>query len=102
MAYLLGQLQAIPDGNGTLLDNTAVLWVNEMSVGQVHDRRQIPYVLAGSCGGAWKTGRFLDLTDPNGDPTHNQLLLSICHAMGVDVATFGNPAYCKGPLPRLT
>jgi hypothetical protein len=102
MAYLLGQLKAISDGDATLLDHTAVLWLNEMSVGQVHNRRQIPYVIGGSCSGAWKTGRFLDLTDPKGDPTHNQLLLSICHAMGVEVDTFGNPAYCKGPLPRLT
>jgi hypothetical protein len=102
MAYLLGQLQSIDEGDGTLLDHCAVLWTNEMSTGQVHDRHNIPYVLAGGCSGAWKTGRFLDLTNPSGNPTHNQLLLSLCQAMGASASTFGNTAYCSGPLPRLT
>ncbi|HVY47742.1 MAG TPA: DUF1552 domain-containing protein [Minicystis sp.] len=101
MAYLVGALATMDDGDGKLIDRCAVLWANEMSVGQAHNRRAIPYVLAGGCGGAYATGRFLDLTNPKGNPTHNQLLLSLCHAMGVEVQTFGNPAYCPGPLPRL-
>jgi hypothetical protein len=56
------------------------------------------YLLAGSCGGTFKTGRYLDF---KGDP-HNNLLVSLCQAMDVDVSTFGNPAYCTGPLAGLT
>jgi hypothetical protein len=55
-------------------------------------------VLAGSCGGYFKTGRHLVY---EGDH-HNNLLVSIMNAMGVPGDTFGNPAYCTGPLPKLT
>jgi hypothetical protein len=98
-AYLLAAMKAVPEGAGTLLDHSLVVWCNELSLGQVHSRRGLPYVLAGACGGALKTGRFLRYGPPA--PPHNDLLISICHAMGVNVATFGNPAYCHGPLPGL-
>jgi hypothetical protein len=98
-AYLLDALDAVPEGDGTLLDHTLVLWCNELSVGQVHSRRSLPYVLAGRAGGALKTGRFLQYAAPA--PPHNDLLVSLCRAMEVDVSTFGNPAYCNGPLPGL-
>ncbi|MGK3964349.1 DUF1552 domain-containing protein [Sorangium sp. So ce118] len=97
LAYLLGKLDAVPEGAGTLLDNTIVLWCTDISVGQSHSRRDMPYVIAGRAGGALRTGRFLSYA---GDP-HNNLLVALCNAMGVDVSTFGNPAYCTGPLPGL-
>jgi hypothetical protein len=57
-------------------------------------------MLAGSAGGFFKTGR--GITAPVGT-SHNDLLVSICQAMGLaDVATFGNPKYCKGPIAGLT
>ncbi|XXY48369.1 DUF1552 domain-containing protein [Sorangium sp. So ce269] len=97
LAYLLGKLDAVPEGAGTLLDNTIVLWCTDISAGQSHSRRDMPYVIAGRAGGALRTGRFLSYA---GDP-HNNLLVALCNAMGVDVSTFGNPAYCTGPLPGL-
>ncbi|WP_438010254.1 DUF1552 domain-containing protein [Sorangium sp. So ce321] len=97
LAYLLGKLDAVPEGAGTLLDNTIVLWCTDISAGQSHSRRDMPYVIAGRAGGALRTGRFLSYA---GDP-HNDLLVALCNAMGVDVSTFGNPAYCTGPLPGL-
>ncbi|XXT23498.1 DUF1552 domain-containing protein [Sorangium sp. So ce429] len=97
LAYLLGKLDAVPEGAGTLLDNTIVLWCTDISAGQSHSRRDMPYVIAGRAGGALRTGRFLSFA---GDP-HNNLLVALCNAMGVDVSTFGNPAYCTGPLPGL-
>jgi hypothetical protein len=81
-----------------MLDNTVVLWVNELSSGRAHSRRDMPWLLAGSCGGYFNTGRFVQYS---GAP-HNELLLSLCHAMDVPSTTFGNPAYCSGPLPNLT
>ncbi|WP_437290743.1 DUF1552 domain-containing protein [Sorangium sp. So ce406] len=97
LAYLLGKLDAVPEGAGTLLDNTIVLWCTDISEGQSHSRRDMPYVIAGGAGGALRTGRYLRYA---GDP-HNNLLVTLCNAMGVEVSTFGNPAYCTGLLPGL-
>ena len=97
-AYLLGKLQAVPEGDGTMLDNTVVVWCNELGKGNSHTRKDVPYVLAGSAGGHFKTGRYLTY---DRDP-HNNLLVSLCQAMGVQTNTFGNPAYCTGPLKGLT
>jgi hypothetical protein len=58
----------------------------------------IPWVLAGA-GGYFKTGRYLQYRDQ----PHNNLLVSVCNAMGLaDVTTFGVPELCTGPLTGLT
>ena len=103
LAYLLAAMKAVPEGDGTLLDHSLVVWCNELSDGEVHSRRQLPYVLAGRCGGAVKTGRFLQYGPRVGEPAppHNDLLVAIAQAMGVDIDTFGNPAYCSGALRGL-
>lgn len=95
--YLITQMKAIPEGTGTLLDNTAILWCNELAVGNAHSHNDMRFLLAGGAGGAFKTGRLLNY---KGDP-HNNLLVSLCNAMDVPVSTFGNPLYCKGPLASL-
>ena len=97
MAYLLSRLDAVPEGDGTLLDNTLVLWCTDIAMGQSHSRRDMPYVLAGGCGGALQTGRYLKYQGAY----HNNLLVAICNAMGVGINTFGNPAYCTGKLTGL-
>lgn len=97
-AYLLGQMEAIQEGDSTLLDNTVVVWVNELGKGNNHTRRDIPFILAGSCGGYFNTGRHLDM---GGEP-HGKLLVSLTHAMGKPVDTFGVPQYSQGPLSGLT
>jgi hypothetical protein len=96
-AYLLAQLKSVPEGNGTMLDNTLVLWGNELGRGNSHERTKIPFVLAGKAGGGLTTGRFLQYKDDS----HSNLLVSVCNAMGVATTTFGNPAYCTGPLKML-
>lgn len=99
VAYLLAQLKSIPEGGGSALDNTVVVWVNELGRGNSHTRSFIPFVLAGSCGKYFRTGRYVKYT--SGD-WHNNLLVSLANAMDVPITTFGNPAYCKGPLRLLT
>jgi hypothetical protein len=94
LAYFMGKLALIPEGNGTALDNTLILWCSDISQGQSHERKDMPYVLAGGAGGALKMGRYLKFS---GDP-HNNLLVSICNAMDVGISTFGNPQFCTGPL----
>jgi hypothetical protein len=99
VAYMLDQLAATmePDGS-TMLDNTVLLWGNELGVGNTHSYKNIPWMLAGGAGGYFKTGRFLQYPDL----PHNNLLVSICNAMGFsDVTTFGIPGVCTGPLPGL-
>jgi hypothetical protein len=99
MAYLIGRLRAIPDGDGrTLLDNTVVFWVNEQGKGNNHSRKSMPFVLAGGGGGAFRPGRYVKF---QGSPPHNNLLVSLLNAFGVETMTFGSPAHCTGPLGGL-
>ncbi len=97
LAYLLAALRAVPEGEGTLLDNTTVLWSNELSIGNVHSLRDMHWLLAGSCGGAFSTGR---LNRYAGD-SHTNLLISIANAMGSPIHTFGDPRFCTGPMAGL-
>ncbi len=96
-AYLLAQMRAIPEGTSTMLDNSVVVWVNELGQGNSHTRNDIPFILAGSCGGYFNTGRVLDF----GGDHHGKLLVSLTHAMDKPVSTFGDPAFSQGPLPGL-
>jgi hypothetical protein len=99
-AGLIGRLKATSDGaGGTLFDNTLLLWCNELAKGNTHSRVGAPYVLAGSGGGALRTGRYLSYDGQN--LPHNNLLLSIVNAMGVPDTTFGKPDWCSGPLSGL-
>lgn len=96
-AYLLTKLDSVKEANGSLLDNSLVVWTNELAKGNTHSHSPTPVVLAGKCGGAIKTGRYVKL--PSAQP-HNNLLVSV-GAMGVPLTTFGNPAYCTGALSAL-
>ena len=94
--YLLDKLSAIPEGDGTMLDNTVCVWIHEQSNGGSHQRTDMPFVLAGSCGGFFGTGRCLDL---KGRP-HNDLLVSLAHAMDVQLDKFGDQNF-TGPIEEL-
>ncbi len=95
-AYLLGKLDQIPEGEGTMLDNTVVFWCNELERGNSHSRRNAHYVVAGGAG-YFDMGRCLKF-DYAEDVNHNDLLLSLLHAMGIEDESFGNPEWCTGPL----
>lgn len=97
LAYLIEKMKGIQEGSGTLLDNTVIFWCNELAIGSAHSHDDMRFLLAGGCGGAIKTGRHLSY---NSDP-HNNLLVSLGRAMDLDISTFGNPAYCTGPLAKL-
>ena len=94
---LLDGLAAIPEGDATLLDHCLILWTSELAQGSTHSHDNMPFLLAGSAGGAIRTGRYLDFRGAN----HNGLLISIAHAFGQNVETFGDPRYCNGALPGL-
>lgn len=97
-AYLLEKLDSIPEGDGTMLDNTVILWGNELSDGDRHSTRDHKWVVAGSGGGHFRTGRYLQFDDV----AHPNLLVSLGNAMGVEMDRFGHPSHCAGPLPGLT
>jgi hypothetical protein len=100
LAYFLGKLASYPEGDGTLLDNTLLLWATEIGESTQHDLTMMPYVLAGSAGGAIGAGRLLDFSQNRRD--NNQLLISMAHALGAtDLAEFGDPSGAMGPLPGL-
>lgn len=94
-AYFLNKLASIPEGGGSVLDQTVVVWVNELGSGGTHTHEKTPWVIGGNAGGFLKSGQLLSYP---GEP-HNRLLLTLCHAMGVATDSFGDPDYCQaGPL----
>ncbi len=100
LAYLAQRLAGTPEpgGEGSLLDNTLIIWTNELGKGNSHTLDNIPFVLVGN-GLGFRMGRSLKY---KGVP-HNRLLLSLAHGMGHNIDKFGNPDYCgDGPLTGLT
>jgi hypothetical protein len=93
LAYLVRKLGDTPEpgGDGSLLDNTVVVWTNELGKGNSHTLENIPFVLVGS-GLDFRMGRSLKY---NKVP-HNRLLLAFAHAFGHEVETFGKPELCEG------
>ncbi|MEZ4337795.1 MAG: DUF1552 domain-containing protein [Sandaracinaceae bacterium] len=93
--YLLEQLAARPEGDGTMLDHSLVVLCSEVSDGNTHSHHDMPFVVAGRAGGALSTGRVLDAWDR----PHGELLLSIAHAMGQRFDSYGQAG--SQPLPGL-
>jgi hypothetical protein len=98
-AYLLAALKAVPEGpnGGSLLDNTLVLWGNELGKGNSHTRNDIPFVMAGKAGGTVRTGQLLTFKDR----PHNDLLLTLCRALGLNQSSFGDARFNSGPISEL-
>jgi hypothetical protein len=97
-AYLLGKLSAAKEGTGSMLDNTVVLWVSEFGESNGHSGDNLMWTLMGNAAGHFRMGRVLNCGGRSVADLHTSLL----NAFGVPDKTFGNPAYCKGPLPDLT
>jgi hypothetical protein len=62
-SHLVAQLNAVNEGDGTVLDNTAAVWFLEMSDGNAHNLNNLPIVQAGSAGGYFKTGQSINVED---------------------------------------
>lgn len=99
IAYLVQRLAEIPEpgSTGSMLDHTTIVWTNELGKGNSHTLDNIPFVLIGK-GLGFSMGQAIDFPKV----PHNRLLLSIAHAMGHKIASFGNKDYCgDGPLTGL-
>ncbi len=100
MAYLAKRLAETPEpgGAGSLLDNTLIVWSNELGKGNSHTLDNIPFVLVGN-GLDFRMGRSLRFPKV----PHNRLLMSLAHGMGHRLKSFGNPDFCgEGVLSQLT
>jgi hypothetical protein len=100
LAYLAKRLSETPEpgGGGSLLDNTTIVWTNELGQGNSHTHNDTPFLLVGG-GLNFKMGRSLKYKQV----PHNRLLMSMAHAFGHRVPSFGNKNYCgDGPLNDLT
>lgn len=91
LAYLASRLDAMPEGHGTVLDNSCLMFLSNMWSGSQHDSTKVPLLLAGGLGGTIETGRVLDFAD-SGDDNRKlcSLYLSILNRMEVKQARFGD------------
>lgn len=93
IAYLCKRLADTPEpgGQGSMLDNTLIVWTNELGKGNSHTLDNTPFLLLGGAPG-FKMGRSLKLPKV----PHNRLLMSFAHAFGHRITKFGNPDFCSG------
>jgi uncharacterized protein DUF1552 len=87
LAYFIDKLQKTPDGDGTLLDHSIILYGSGMSNGNQHDHDPLPVVLVGGASGQMKGGRHLKYAPHT--PMSN-LLLSVLDKLGVQQDKFGD------------
>ncbi|MCC2672052.1 MAG: hypothetical protein K0Q72_4524, partial [Armatimonadetes bacterium] len=82
---------AMKEGEGTVLDNTCLLWLSNMWSGSRHDNTKLPVLTVGKMGGALETGRVMDFSD-KGDENRKlcSLYLSLMDRMGVKLDKFGD------------
>jgi hypothetical protein len=93
LAYVLDELAARPEGDGTMLDHSLVVCVSEVCDGNTHLHDDMPFILAGRGGGVVSSGRLLDA----GGRRHADLWIALAHAMGQPIGSFGDVS--AGPLP---
>ena len=90
-AYLAERLEAMPEGEGTVLDNCCLMFLSNMWAGWKHDNMKVPVVVAGGLGGSLETGRALDYLYAGDDNRKLcSLYLSIMDRMGVKLDHFGD------------
>jgi len=85
--YLLDKLKATPDGDGTLLDHSMIVYGSALADGNAHQHNNLPTVLAGRGNGTLRPGRHVRVA--NETPMAN-LYLSMLDRMGVQVEQHGD------------
>jgi hypothetical protein len=93
-AKLVGLLDSIKEGTGTLLDNTATMWLPELSDGAAHNLNNLPIIVAGGAGGYLKTGQVINV-ETSGTPQVGNSESS-CTASGGNI---GNTGSSGGNMP---
>jgi hypothetical protein len=100
----LDRLAAYPGpSGGSLLDDSVVMWTNDLANGPPHSYSNLPQVLAGGAGGFLRTGQYIDA----GNVTHNKLLNTIINAVGIRNSdnsyfdSFGDSTLPRGVIPAM-
>ena len=90
-AYLAQKLDSMPEGDGTVLDHSCLMFLSNMWAGRKHDNMRLPLVLAGGLDGALATGRTINyLEEEEGNRKMCSLYLSLMDRMGVKLDKFGD------------
>jgi hypothetical protein len=91
LAYLASKLDAMSEGEGTVLDNTCLLYLSNMFSGSRHDNTKLPIITVGGFGGTLETGRVLDYTTQTDENRKLcSLYLSLMDRVGVSLPRFGD------------
>lgn len=91
IAYLASRLDAMPEGDGTVLDHSCLLFLNNMWSGSRHDSQKVPAFTVGGLGGTLETGRVLDYSER--DDSQRRLCsmyLGLAQRMGLGLDHFGD------------
>jgi hypothetical protein len=88
LGVFLDALKAIPEGNGTLLDNCAIMCTTELTEGNVHSNTDFPMIIAGGGSGRLTGGRHIRLPDGNA----SRAGLTVLQGAGIDATSFGHGA----------
>jgi hypothetical protein len=97
LAYLADKLAQIPEGEGSVLDSTLIVWATEVSKGNSHSLNDIPYLLIGNAQGAIRGGQWLNFPGRSG----NDLLVTIARAFDLPLEQIGEAGFTDGPLDEL-
>lgn len=90
-AYLASRLDAMAEGDSTVLDNSCLMFVNNMWSGSKHDSTKVPLLLAGSLGKTIRTGKVHQFSDrPDDERKLCSLYLSLLNHMGFEAQSFGD------------
>ncbi len=95
---LLAALKATPEGAGSLLDRTSVVFGSNLGNANSHDTKNLPVILAG---GGFRHGQHLKLDENNNIPLSN-LYVQLLQRMGLEVDRFGTSSAASVPGLELT
>jgi hypothetical protein len=87
-ASMLRMMDAVKEGNGTLLDHALVLATSESNYAKIHSLDSLPIMVAGTAGGKWKSGQHIA---GKGDPS-SRVGLTIQQVLGMPVGSWGTEA----------
>ena len=91
LAYLAQRLQSMREGDGTVLDNSCLMFLSNMWSGSKHDSSRVPVLTIGNLGGTVKSGRVMDFYDQPAEKRRLcSLYLALMDRMGVELPSFGD------------
>ncbi|MGZ8940315.1 MAG: DUF1552 domain-containing protein [Limisphaerales bacterium] len=93
LAHLAQRLSDTPEpgGEGSMLDNTTIIWTNELGKGNSHTLDNIPFIMLGN-GAGFKTGRSVKMEKV----AHNRLWMALARGYGHELSTFGSVKLSDG------